>query len=96
MQRIRKLYLKEIENDIEFKWSNRERLLMDLKLFKAWHPEEWKGMSEDDLFRHFMDYFRRDGFEFVSYHNEMHLIRHYFSLFIIESTLSLIQTIQLS
>ena len=63
MQRIRKLYLKEIENDIEFKWSNRERLLMDLKLFKAWYPEEWKGMSEDDLFRHFMDYFRRNRFQ---------------------------------
>ena len=61
MKRIRRLYLKEIEADIEAKWTNRERVLMDLKLFKNWYNPKWEEMTEDDLFRHFMDYFLRKG-----------------------------------
>ena len=62
MKTIHNKYLGEIKDDIDGKWVNRERLVIDLRVLKNWHIEEWEKMNNQSLYNEIIKKFIENGF----------------------------------
>ena len=62
MKVIRQKYLNEIENDVNEKWSNRERTFIDLKILKDWYQKDWFNRTNDSLCHELLGKFKEKKF----------------------------------
>jgi len=50
MQEIHRRYLREIKNDAEEKWTNRERSFLDLRVLQEWYDKDWHTKTRESLY----------------------------------------------
>ena len=55
-------YLEEIKNDVERKWANRERTIVDLRLLKSWYIKNWHTRTAESLNSELVQKFVEMGF----------------------------------
>ena len=55
-------YLKEIKEDVERKWANRERTIVDLRVLKEWYVKDWHTRTSESLYREIVSKFTSLGF----------------------------------
>ena len=59
---IRVKYISEVKQDVIEKWTNREKVVMNLRVLKDWHVKDWNTRTEESLYKHWRKYFDEKGF----------------------------------
>ena len=57
---LREKFIGEVQNDLDFIWVNRKKLVMNINVLAKWYPENWQDMSLLQLYGHFNMYFCRE------------------------------------
>ena len=54
---IRNKFIGEVQADLDFIWTNRKKLVMEIDVLASWFPENWENMTEVQLYAHFNKHF---------------------------------------
>ena len=69
MQEIHRKYLREIKNEADEKWTNRERSFLDLRVLQDWYEKDWHTKTRESLFEDF--YVKFESKKFIKNRSEM-------------------------
>ena len=47
----------EVQANLDYVWANRKKLVMDINVCAKWFPENWKSMTQLQLYGHFNMFF---------------------------------------
>ena len=59
---IRVKYISEVKQDVIEKWTNREKVVINLQVLKEWHAKDWSTRTEDSLYNHWYYFFEQKGY----------------------------------
>ena len=45
--------MQEVQENLDHIWNNRKKLVMDIDVCAKWYPENWKSMTQLQLYGHF-------------------------------------------
>ena len=54
---LKNKFVNEVQDDLNFIWNNRKKLVMNIDVLAKWFPENWKNMNELQLYGHFNRFF---------------------------------------